>query len=165
MLKKHIANGWPETKDVLPQALHPYFHCQDELVVQDDITLRGERALIPKDLRRDMLNRLHSSYVGIAACLRRARDCVYWPEMNSQLKDFIEKSETCRSLDSARSKEPLNPHDVETLPWNKVGTDILHFNDKNYLITVDYFSGFWEIDYLPDTTASTVIHKLKPQFS
>ncbi|XP_064116649.1 uncharacterized protein K02A2.6-like [Macrobrachium nipponense] len=35
----------------------------------------------------------------------------------------------------------------------------------NYLITVDYFSNFWEIDYLENTLASTVIGKLKSHFS
>ncbi|KAK3539520.1 hypothetical protein QTP70_009498 [Hemibagrus guttatus] len=30
---------------------------------------------------------------------------------------------------------------------------------------VDYFSNFWEIDRLPDTSSSTVIHKLKAHFA
>ncbi|KAJ8034825.1 hypothetical protein HOLleu_21827 [Holothuria leucospilota] len=112
-----------------------------------------------------MINRLHASHMGIAVCLRRACECIYWLGMNSQLRDFIEQCDTCTSLDSAQSKELLQPHEVKALPWNKVQTDIFHFNDKNYLITVDYFSGFWEIDYLPDLNASTVIHKLKAQFA
>ena len=35
----------------------------------------------------------------------------------------------------------------------------------DYLITVDYFSNFSGIDYLENTKASTVIHKLKAQFA
>ena len=35
---------------------------------------------------------------------------------------------------------------------------------KDYLIVVDYFSNFWEIDPLPNTKTSTVIKKLKCQF-
>ncbi len=36
---------------------------------------------------------------------------------------------------------------------------------KNYFITVDYYSNFWEIDYLPDKRSVTVIRKLKAHFS
>ncbi|KAL7847378.1 hypothetical protein SRHO_G00223580 [Serrasalmus rhombeus] len=34
-----------------------------------------------------------------------------------------------------------------------------------YLITVDYFSNFWEVDHLPDASSATVIHKLKAHFA
>lgn len=33
------------------------------------------------------------------------------------------------------------------------------------MVTVDYFSNFWEVDYLPDTKSTTVIHKLKAHFA
>ena len=39
------------------------------------------------------------------------------------------------------------------------------FENRNYLITVDYFSNFWEIDYLENTLSTTVIHKLRAQFA
>ncbi|VDI64748.1 Hypothetical predicted protein [Mytilus galloprovincialis] len=39
------------------------------------------------------------------------------------------------------------------------------FETRNYLITVDYFSNFLEIDYLENTLATTVIHKLRAQFA
>ena len=36
---------------------------------------------------------------------------------------------------------------------------------RNYLICVDYYSSFWEIDLLEDTRSATVIRKLKAQFA
>lgn len=33
------------------------------------------------------------------------------------------------------------------------------------MITVDYYSNFWEVDYLPDTKSNTVIRKLKAHFA
>ena len=41
----------------------------------------------------------------------------------------------------------------------------VHHKWQDYLIVVDYFSNFWEIDHLPNTTASTVIKKLKCHFA
>ena len=46
-----------------------------------------------------------------------------------------------------------------------MGVDLFKFNKTDYLIIVDYFSGFWEIDPLESTTASHVIRKMKMQFA
>ena len=56
-------------------------------------------------------------------------------------------------------------HSVPERPWQKVGTDILTFKGRSYLITVDYFSQFFELDLLIDTTAETVIETLKQHFA
>ena len=47
----------------------------------------------------------------------------------------------------------------------KIGTDLFSINEKNYLITVDYYSHFFEVDYLPDLSATIVITKLKHHFA
>ena len=37
--------------------------------------------------------------------------------------------------------------------------------DRNYLVTVDYFSNIIKVDYLPDTLSRTVVTKMKLQFA
>ena len=165
VLTRVILEGWPEDKTAIPAAAMPYFSVRDELSVQNGIILRGERALIPKSLRHDMLRRIHMSHMGVEGCLRRARECVYWPAMSSEVKDFILKCDICRSVDNKQQKETLISHDVPDRPWAKVGVDLFTFNQTNYLIIVDYFSGFWEIDPLENTTASHIIRKMKMQFA
>ena len=154
VLTRVILEGWPEDKTAIPAAAMPYFSVRDELSVQNGIILRGKRALIPKSLRHDMLRRIHMSHMGVERCLRRARECVYWPAMSSEVKDFILKCDICRSVDNKQQKKTLISHDVPDRPWAKVGVDLFTFNQTNYLIIVDYFSGFWEIDPLENTTAS-----------
>lgn len=68
-------------------------------------------------------------------------------------------------MDNKQQKETLISHEVLSRPWAKVGTDLFVFDSKDYLITVDYFSNFWEIDYLADTKSTTVIRKLKAHFA
>ena len=63
------------------------------------------------------------------------------------------------------STDTLQSHDVPESPWKKVRMDIFHLDDHNYLITVDYFSNYWEIDYLPDMRSETVISKVKMHFA
>ena len=50
-------------------------------------------------------------------------------------------------------------------PWQKVGCDIFSLDEKDYLCTVDYFSGYFEIDHLERKTERSIITRLKCHFS
>uniref|UniRef100_A0A672HNR1 Gypsy retrotransposon integrase-like protein 1 n=1 Tax=Salarias fasciatus TaxID=181472 RepID=A0A672HNR1_SALFA len=165
LLIKTMSQGWPKDKSHISSEISPYFSFQGELSHQDGLVFRGERAVIPDALRTDITVRLHSSHLGVEGCLRRARECVYWLGMNDQIKKYIAKCDICRSMDMKQQKETLISHEVPSRPWAKVGTDLFVFDNKDYLITVDYFSNFWEIDYLADTKSTTVIKKLKSHFA
>ena len=64
--------------------------------------------------------------------------------MNKHVKKYISKSVVCRKYDTKQGKEKLIPHDIQNRPWEKVGLDLFTFDDKDYLITVDYFSNLSE---------------------
>ena len=59
----------------------------------------------------------------------------------------------------------LISYEVPNRPWAKVEVDLFTFNERDYLIIVDYFSGFWEIDLLDNFEAKTVIGKMKSQLA
>ena len=86
---------------------------------------------------------------------------MYWPGINDQIKTYVAKCDICRSVDYKQQRETLISHKMPNRPWAKVGTDLFSFDNKDSLITVDYYSNFWEIDYLSDTKSTTVIKKLK----
>jgi hypothetical protein len=165
VLKTVILDGWPELKQDAPMEVHPYFHVRDELSVQNGIVFRGSRCIIPATMRASTLQKIHSSHLGIEGCLRRARDCLYWPNMNMQVKDYIEKCDICRKYEISQQRETLQSHDIPTRPWQKVGTDLFMLDDNDYLVTVDYYSNFWEVDKLEDTKSKTVVRKLKAHFA
>ena len=56
-------------------------------------------------------------------------------------------------------------HEIPDRPWAKVAVDLFQFGNKDYLVTVDYFSSFFEIDQMYSTTSETVIKKLKGHFA
>ncbi|XP_014673256.1 PREDICTED: uncharacterized protein K02A2.6-like [Priapulus caudatus] len=165
VLQDVILHGWPEKYSMTAREVRPYYHVRDELVVQAGVVFRGERVVIPRSLHSDITSRIHSSHVGIEGCLRRARETVYWPNMNAEIREYISRCESCRTYENNQQKETLISHDIPNQPWSKVGCDLFALHEKNYLITVDYFSNFWEVDYLPDTKSSTVIRKLRAQFA
>ena len=63
---------------------------------------------------------------------------------------------TCKT--TVNSKEPLISHSVSSKSWNQIAMDIMTISGKNYLITVDVYSDFWELDTLPNSpTAASLI--------
>jgi len=66
--------------------------------------------------------------------------------MSSKIQQFIETCDVCRSYNKRQPKETLISHKVPDRPWAKVGIDLLSYRSCNYLICVDYYSSFWELD-------------------
>jgi transposase InsO family protein len=56
-------------------------------------------------------------------------------------------------------------HTKPQRPWQKVATDLFELNGKHYLLIVDYYSSFFEINQLSTTTSSKVIEICKQHFS
>jgi len=71
----------------------------------------------------------------------------------------------CQATKPVNQREPLYQHEEGSTPWEKVGVDICEFSGKSYLITVDYFSNFIQVDLLPNTSGKLVIHCLKRYFA
>ena len=165
VLKSVIIQGWPDNKSQVEDEAKPYFHIRDELSCQDGLLYRGERIVIPVSMRKQMKEMLHTSHLGVESTLRRARECMYWPGMNSDIKIYISACDACRTYERQNQKETLQSHDVPDRPWEKIGVDLFELDKKHYLITVDYFSNFWEIDRLHELTAPMVIKKLKGHFA
>lgn len=164
-LRKTIVEGWPDLLTELPPVVGRYASYRSELSFTDGIILRGDRIIVPQTLRKSMLERLHSSHLGITGTRRRAAECLYCPNMSNDIKEFISQCETCRSMEVANTKMPLLPHDVPDRPWSKVGVDLFTLNNINYLILVDYFSGYFEVDELRQTLAINVIQRMKYHFA
>ncbi|KAK7105792.1 hypothetical protein V1264_017126 [Littorina saxatilis] len=85
--------------------------------------------------------------------LRRARDLMYWPAMTQDIKQIADNCEACQRMKPQNQKETLKQHDDGQQCWTKIGTDLFEISGRQYLVTVDYFSNFIEVDYLPKTTA------------
>ena len=165
VLKATILKGWPEDKSRVPPLVTPYYGVRDELSIYDGIVFKGERLVVPQALRAEIKNELHASHAGVEGCLRRARESVYWPSMNSELRHWISTCEPCRVFETSHGKETLMSHEVPQRPWEKVAVDLFTLDQKDYLVTVDYYSGYWELDRLHSTDAVAVIKKLKSHFA
>ena len=85
--------------------------------------------------------------------------------MSADIRAYVESCDTCATYCAKQPEQPLQMHEVPERPWQKVGSDIFTIKGRNYLVTVDYYSQFIELDYLPETNSATVITKLKHHFA
>ena len=164
-LKATIMEGWPNDKQQVNPCIFAYYHFRDELTVQGGLIFRGERVVIPASLRTSMKLRIHTSHLGIEGCLRRAWEALFWPGMSGDIKEYISTCEICQRYDVQQQPETLLPTEITDRPWQKVGLDLFYFNGQDYMVTVDYYSNFIEVDHLSSTSSQAVIKKLKTHFS
>ncbi|CAK1587306.1 unnamed protein product [Parnassius mnemosyne] len=160
-----IRNGWPNSKKDVIDILKPYWDSREELTVAYKLVWKGQKIVIHKCMRREMLKIIHVGHLGAAKMKLRAREIMYWPNLNSQIEDMISHCQAYLTHRNENSKQPLIPHEVPHRAWSKVGIDIFHFNNKSYLLVVDYFSKFIEVEKLYNLTSECVINKLKIIFS
>ena len=107
---------------------------------------------------------IHAPRAVVEGYLWRSRESVYWPDMNAEIKHWISTCESCRQHEVFRGKETLMSHDVTERTWQKVAADLSTFKGKGYLVTVDNYSTYWELDKLDNTNAVAIIRMLKAHF-
>lgn len=59
----------------------------------------------------------------------------------------------------------MQTHVIPNLLWKRVAMDILTYKKKDYLITVDYYSDYWEFDEVSDMGTETIVETVKKNFS
>ena len=85
--------------------------------------------------------------------------------MSGRARQLVAQCETCAKCSTSQKKETLKPHELPSRPWQKVAVDLFECNNKEYMVTVDYFSNYWEVDKLNSTITTAVIQKLKTHFA
>ena len=165
VLLRIIKDGWPKHKSQVPSEVRVYYDIRDTLSFQDGIILKGERIVIPASLRAQTKKQLHASHLGYDSMMRHARDTVYWPGMNREIQELANNCESCQELKPRNQKETLKQHDEYQSPWAKIGIDLFEIHGRNYLVTVDYYSNFIEVDHMTSTTSKQCITKLKAHFA
>jgi hypothetical protein len=156
-----IMNGWPQHKMSSPKTLQDFWAVKNELHIAEGAVCAGERIVIPRKLRREVLAKLHKSHFGMEKTKARAKQAVYWPNMEKDIEKMITECETCLAYRPNQCKEPMKPHPIPSRPWEIVGSDILTRKGEDFLLVIDYLSKYPEVFKLKDKTAEGVIEGLK----
>ena len=160
-----MEEGWPETRKQCIEAAKPYWDYRGDLSVCKGVVLCGEKIVVPKSMRADMLQRIHEGHLGMDKCKWRARQSICWPGMSKDIENMIHKCETCARLLASKPKEPMLSYDVPNRRWEMLGADLFEYAGKNYVVMVDYYSLWPEVYRLNKTRAIDVIEAFKQSMS
>ena len=164
-LRNQHEQGWPANRTNCPKELLPYWAHQSDITIVNDLMLFQDRIIIPRNMRKDILHKIHEGHLGIEKCKRRARQSVFWPGITTQIEQLVQRCDTCMALQPSKKKELLIPHEVPTRPWQKLGTDLFQYGNNQFLIIVDYFSLWPEVFKLSPATSQNVIIACKDSFA
>ena len=57
ILMSTVLEGWPSTENRVPQEIKSYFCCREDITVQNGLLFKGERIILPSQLRKEMMGR------------------------------------------------------------------------------------------------------------
>ena len=96
VVSKIVNEDWPENIKDCPTEAKPYFTIREELTVVDGVIFKDNKIVVPSTLRKEMLAKIHESHQGIVRCKQRARECLYWPGMTTQIYNLVSQCSTCK---------------------------------------------------------------------
>ena len=160
----YCQKGWPEKNHIQPD-LMPYWKARSDLTVdKNNLLLYRRRMVVPERLQKETLEKVHTGYQGVQRCKLRANTAVWWPDLSHEVENMVKQCPTCAKEHSPR-KEPMIPTELPDYPWQKIGTDLFQLKGATYLVVVDYFSRFPEVQKLQITTSEGIIRTLKDIFA
>ena len=163
LLRAYCLQGWPPYMPHQP-LLRPYWENRSHLTIVDDLLLYDDRILIPRSMRLQILDCIHTGHVGLTKCRSRAYTSVWWPGISTQIGELITRCHTC-AKEQPTPREPLMSSSFPARPWERVATDLYDFQGRKYIIVVDYYSRWFDIKELSDETSHSVIKASKEVFA
>ena len=127
--------------------------------------MKNSKVLIPETLKQKYLMQIYQGHQGIEACRSRAREFVFWINLNNDLKELVEKCDICQSQQNSTTIVQKYVSEVPPHPWHTLGSDLFYFQRIDFLVVVDYFSKYLIIRKIPNSTSSAVIKELGMIFS
>ena len=115
--------------------------------------------VIPTVVRKEMIKAAHIGHFGIDKSLGRA------PGMSKQIIEYIQSCAICNKYKDSNQNESLHCHDVPQRPWQNLSLDLFTWNNEEYMVLVDAYTRWFEIDLLPNTKSITIIRKMNVHFS
>ena len=161
-VRQYIQNGnWNDCKLVAYSAI------KHELCCIGQIIMRGNRIVIPKTLRGNVLKLAHEGHQGITKTKFRLRSKVWWPKMDSDAEKVCKSCHGCQVVGPYSPPEPMQRSEPPTGPWQDLAIDLLGPlpSGENVLVVVDYFSRFYEIAVMRSTTTRKIIEAVSPMIA
>ena len=85
--------------------MQAYWTFHEELTVEDGLVLKGTWIVIPKNMCKQILTKIHESHLGLGKC--KLQCTVYWLGINEQLEKIVLN---CKNLKYFKAKSKQAPN-------------------------------------------------------
>lgn len=165
LLKKYLPGSWPKSKTKFSATLKKFWSLKHLISIQEGLLFFENRLIVPHALKNEMLQQLHNGHLNVNKTLALAKNSLYWFGMQSDILAFVNACTVCAKYRRNNTKEPLKLLPLTTRPWERLSTDILTEDNRDYLAVYDSYSYWLEIFSLKEKSAAEVIKKLKSLFN
>ena len=142
-LLNKIVSGFPARRSQTePAHLREFWEVRHRLTVFNGVALMDQRFIIPRELRRTILNNLHSANQSVSGMRSRAAQRIYWPGLDKGIQKHRGTCLDCIKHAPSQSAEPLIMTPTPSYPFEQVCADYFQLGNSYYLAVVDRFSGW-----------------------
>ena len=129
------------------------------LSIESGLITGGNRIIVPREMRPEMLQYINGGHQGKERCLPKARNTVFWPKMTYDIQQLIEK---CMIFQEYGKSQALigTTQEPPLFPWNTLATDLLYWKRMDFLIVADVFSKYIIVRKLPNSTSAAMCIEL-----
>ena len=114
----------------------------------------------------DTLGRCTEGHPGIARMKSLARMYVWWPGINKDIEQAVQKCAQCQLHQATSPPAPLPPWSWPKRLWDRLHLDYAGpVQGEMFLIAIDAHSKWIEAVCTPNATSSTVIEELRTMFA
>ena len=99
----------------------------------------------------------HAANQGSTSMLARARDDVYWPNMDNDINNHVSTCSQCRESAPSQQKEPLLMTEAPEYPFQHTVADLFQVEGHWYMVYADRLTGYPELAHYPSTTTSRTL--------
>ena len=108
---------------------------REEMYCLEGVIIKGNKILIPRQLRAEVLESLHSAHQGVNDMLANTRQRMFWPGLGASVRQTRAQCRTCNRIASSQPREPLmSPADPE-FPFQQAVVDFVDRHGKTTLYT------------------------------
>ncbi|GBN08633.1 hypothetical protein AVEN_20913-1 [Araneus ventricosus] len=106
-VQQYWETEWPSSIDKVPKEARSYFRFRHELSVEQDLVFLNSRVVVPVSIRKSMLLLLHEAHCGVEKSKARAREVIFWPNINDDIEKTISTCMVCERLGPKQLKNLL----------------------------------------------------------
>ena len=148
------------------EAYKPYKSRVTELTTESGCLLWGSRVVVPESLRDKILMELHEVHPGMTRMKALARSYVWWPVLDADIESTVRRCQTCQMNQSKPAAAPVHAWEFPSTPWERIHIDHAGpTNGNTFLVVVDSFSKWVEVERVRSTDAKTTCAILRKIFA